>query len=94
MCEIGDDGDQNRDDRVLLMNPETGPVTPTVAANCLRRSVPANTVIFRPINWTRPVRLIPVLRMSIASTVIVVGLATPRDSLSWRDLCPRFNYHQ
>ncbi|ELZ28159.1 hypothetical protein C475_05120 [Halosimplex carlsbadense 2-9-1] len=62
---------------VLLTNPETGPATPTVASSCRSRLSPANAAIRRPRIWTSPVRLIPALKISIASTVIVAGLENP-----------------
>jgi hypothetical protein len=37
--------------------------------------------------WTIPVRLIPVLRISIASTVIVAGLANPDNTFACGYLC-------
>ncbi len=62
---------------VLLMNPDTGPVTLMVAASCFVWLLPAYSAIFRPMCWTIPVRLTPVLKMSIANTVMVAGLAKP-----------------
>ena len=62
---------------VLLRNPDSGPVAPTVAASA-RPSLPrVSCARYTPSRWTSPVCWIPALSMNIATIVIVAVFENP-----------------